>query len=391
MYGWPGVREALMTARSSWSDDVIRGSANTRREISQQPALWRQVGPAVDDARTFTAPITSGRALRVVLTGAGSSSFVGEVVAPAVRRHLSSRVDVVATTDIVADPRDCFGDDEPTLLVSFARSGDSPESVAAIELADHLLTDVWHLVFTCNPKGQLAARFEAEERAHIVLMPDGANDQGFAMTSSFTSMALAALLTLGPTQAGIPDRLASLADDVMPAWESQAKELPTHGFERVVYLGSGSLKGLAHESALKVLELTAGQTLALGDSPLAFRHGPKAVLNDRTLVVVYLSNDPHTRRYDLDLLAELRRTRGDHVLAVTADHADEVSAGTPWLLPVSQDLPDAALALPAAVMAQLVALNFSMAAGLTADNPFPSGEVNRVVQGVRIHPYDHVR
>jgi tagatose-6-phosphate ketose/aldose isomerase len=377
---------------TSPSDDVTRGAANTRREIGQQPALWRQVGGAVADARAFVAPLVSRPALRVVFTGAGSSSFVGEVVAPVVRRHLRRRVDVVATTDIVTDPRDCFSEDVPTLLVSCARSGDSPESVTATELAGRVLSEVHHLVLTCNPTGHLAARYGAEGRAHTVLMPDGANDQGFAMTSSFTSMTLAAMLTLGPADDGIADRLARLAGSVMPRWEAQAEELADNGYERVVYLGSGCLKGIAHESALKVLELTAGRTLALGDSPLAFRHGPKSVLDDSTLVVVYLSNDPYTRRYDLDLLAELRRSRGDqHVLAVTADHGDEVSAGTPWLVPDGRDLSDAALALPAVVLAQLVALHFSMASGLHADNPFPSGEVNRVVQGVRIHPFDRPR
>lgn len=379
--------------RGPLTDDVLRGATHTRQEIAQQPALWRQVSAGVAEARAFVAPLVARPGLRVVLTGAGTSAFAGEVVAPALRRDLRCRVDAVATTDIVADPADCFSEDLPTLLVSFARSGDSPESVAATELADQVLSEVHHLVLTCNPDGQLARRYGSQSRARVVQMPNAANDQGFAMTSSFTSMMLAALLTFDPASGtGLAERLAGMVDDVMPAWDAQAEELAGRGYERVVYLGSGALKGLAQESALKVLELTAGRTIAMGDSPLAFRHGPKSVLDDRTLVVVYLSNDPYTRRYDLDLLAELRRSRGDRdVLAVTADHGDEVSASSRWLLPDSRDLSDPALALPAVVLAQLVALQFSMALGLAADNPFPSGEVNRVVQGVRIHPYDRLR
>jgi tagatose-6-phosphate ketose/aldose isomerase len=143
---------------------------------------------------------------------------------------------------------------------------------------------------------------------------------------------------------------------------------------------------------LKALELTAGRAVAMGDSPLAFRHGPKSVLDDTTLVVVYVSNDPYTRAYDLDLLGELRRSRGsEDVLAVTADHGDDVSSGSAWVLPDAADLHDAALALPAVLCAQLVALHSSMTLGLNADNPFPSGEVNRVVQGVEIHAFDSVR
>lgn len=383
-----------MTGHNAPLSDAVRdAAAHTLREIAQQPSLWRRLSEPVPAARSFVAPVLAQPAARVVLTGAGTSAFAGEVLAPALRRSLGRRVDPISTTDVVADPADCFAGDVPTLLVSFARSGDSPESVAATELADQLLSDVHHLVLSCNADGELARRYGAHERAHVVLMPPEANDQGFAMTSSFTSLTLSALLALDASAAlDLGDRLADVAAAVLPTWEEGARELASRGYHRLVYLGSGALKGLAHESALKVLELTAGRAVAMGDSPLAFRHGPKSVLDDRTLAVVYLSNDPYTRAYDLDLLQELRRSRGaEHVLAVTADHGDDVSRDNPWLVPDGADLPDTALAVPAVLAAQLIAVSSSMALGLTADNPFPSGEVNRVVQGVRIHPFDPVR
>ena len=206
-------------------------------------------------------------------------------------------------------------------------------------------------------------------------------------------MTLSALLALDPSNDhGLAARLADIGDAVGPGWAAATRELAERSYERVVYLGSGALEGLAHESALKLLELTAGRVVAMGDSPLAFRHGPKSVLDDRTLVVVYLSNDPYTRAYDLDLLDELRGTRDDKdVLAITADHGDAASAATPWLVPDAVGLPDSALALPAVLFAQYLGLHCSMASGLTADNPFPDGEVNRVVKGVRIHGFDRLR
>ncbi len=78
-------------------------------------------------------------------------------------------------------------------------------------------------------------------------------------------------------------------------------------WKRIVYLGSGGLQGAARESALKVLELTAGKLAAFYDSPTGFRHGPKSLVDNETLVVVFVSSHPYTRQYDLDLLAELRR------------------------------------------------------------------------------------
>lgn len=371
-------------------DDAIRQGARwTTSEIAQQPRLWREVGAAASSpTKDFLAPVLARDGLRVVLAGAGTSAFAGQVLAATLARRLGVQVDAVATTDLVANPRNCLARDVPTLLVSFARSGDSPESVASTQLADQCLSEVHHLLVTCNPDGRLARHHGQDASSHVMLMPPGADDRGFAMTSSFTCMALATLLALDPSpEPDLAARLADTADAVLAPWGRRAERLSRHGYQRIVYLGSGPLKGLARESALKVLELTAGAMVAMGDSPLAFRHGPKAVLDDRTLVVVYLSNDPYTRAYDLDLLAEVRRTQGaEHVLAVTADHGDLPDDDSTWTLPGAADLDDAALAIPAVLCAQLIALHCSMSLGLTADNPFPSGDVNRVVQGVTVHP-----
>lgn len=376
------------------SEAVLEGARHTRQEIDQQPALWRRV-PGVIDAgsRDFVAHALADPDVQVVLAGAGTSAYAGEVLAPSLRRSLRRRVASVPTTDVVADPLGCFAQDVPTLLVSFARSGDSPESVAAAALADQLLTNVQHLVLTCNPDGQLARQYGTRTSAHVVHMPEGANDQGFAMTSSFTSMMLAAQLLLDPEGSdGLADRVAPVGERVLSAWDAAAQDLSGRGYRRVVYLGSGPFQGLAHESALKLLELTAGRVLALAGSSLGFRHGPKSVLDEDTLAVVYLSNDPHTRAYDLDLWHELRGSGGaERVMAISADHGDDASRATPWLLGDAAHLNDSALALPAVLFAQQFALHNSMRLGLTADNPFLGGEVNRVVQGVKIHDLDSSR
>lgn len=380
----------MMPESKPVSDNTVAGAEHTTREIAQQPELWRQVPSRIEPGLSeFVGEVIAKPNARVVLTGAGTSSFAGQVLAPALRRTLHRRVDAVATTDVVADPSGCLGEDVPTLLVSFARSGDSPESVAAVELADQMITDVRHLVLTCNPEGRLAREHGARQAAKVVLMPDGANDQGFAMTSSFTSMTLAALLVLAPTyEENLAVKVADIGTAVLSGGDAEIRELSQRAHERVVYLGSGALKGLARESALKLLELTAGRVVAIGDSPLAFRHGPKSILDNRTLVVVYLSNNPYTRAYDLDLLDELRQAPGGHeVIAVTADHSDAASNTTSWLVPNATTLSDASLALPAVLFAQNFALHSSSARGLTADNPFPDGQVNRVVEGVRIHPF----
>jgi tagatose-6-phosphate ketose/aldose isomerase len=363
----------------------------TAREIAQQPALWEEVGAMTlamrEQTEAFLRPLLERAELRIVLAGAGTSAFAGEILAPVLSRALGRHVDAAATTDIVSNPRECFTEDRPTLLVSFARSGDSPESVAATKLAAQCLSECFHLIVTCNREGQLFRGHHDAKGSLVLLMPEAANDQAFAMTSSFTCMLLATLLALGGAapEGGLVGRLAAAAQTVLSTRGEEARELAEQGFDRVVYLGSGPLKGLARESALKLLELTAGRVIAYFDSPLGFRHGPKSILDDRTLVLVYLSNDPYTRQYDLDIVQELRGAlRPGRLIAITAQD-DSMPHDGVWHIAGLDDIGDAALALPYVLCAQLIALHFSLALGKAPDNPFPSHEVNRVVQGVTIH------
>jgi tagatose-6-phosphate ketose/aldose isomerase len=363
------------------------GGLATAREIAQQPGLWRECAAAVRDRSeqidAFRTPLLDDPGTRVILTGAGTSAFIGQILAPGLARTLRRRVDAVPSTDIVSNPLDHFADDAPTLLVSFARSGDSPESLAATRLADQCLARVQHLILTCNAAGALATDHIGRAESLVLTMPERANDTGFAMTSSFTCMLLTAELVLA---AGRPDiaRLAGAGEQALASLPHRAARLAGQGFDRVVYLGSGPLLGLAREAALKMLELTAGRIATWFDSPLGFRHGPKAVLNDRTLVVVLASGDAYTRRYDDDIIAELGpRLAPGGLVVVTAGGSPDPEA---WTLP---DLGAGAGALGAVVRAlpiQILALEFSLALGLTPDNPFPAGQVTRVVEGVRIHP-----
>ncbi|TFD08218.1 SIS domain-containing protein [Cryobacterium sp. TMT1-66-1] len=365
------------------------GSQATVREIIQQPEVWREAASAIAALRqeldAFLAPLLARPDLRILLTGAGTSAFAGEIAAPALSRLLDRRVEGLATTAIVSNPREYLSEDLPTLLISFARSGNSPESIAATRLADECLTDVSHLVLTCDREGSLYREHEGREKSMTVLMPGRANDEGFAMTSSFTSMLLSCLLILGGENDSAVNALAAAATQIFQSRQEAIRQLAANGYDRIVYLGSGPLTGLARESALKLLELTAGQVVTYFDSALGFRHGPKAVLDDNTLVVVYVSSDPYTCQYDLDIIAELRSTQNpESVIAITSEPLPS-SHGKSWVLEGLTGLNDAYLAVGYVIVAQILGLSFALQLGTTADNPFPGGDVNRVVQGVSIH------
>jgi tagatose-6-phosphate ketose/aldose isomerase len=355
-------------------------------EIGQQPDVWREVAGRDDEAVAgFLSEVTGRPDIRIVLTGAGSSAFLGEIAAPALRRHLQRRVEAIATTSIVASPHDFLERHTPTLLVSFGRSGNSPESLATTALADEFVDDVWHLILTCDPDGQLGRAHNGRANSCVVYMPERTNDTGFAMTSSLTSMLLTCLRLLGPATAADGEPLARAAEHVA-GLQPDIRTLAQTKKQRFVYLGSGPLGGLAHESALKMLELTAGEVVTYFDSPLGFRHGPKSALDGDTLAVVYVSTDPYTRRYDLDIIAEIRAQLGqDAVVAISTEPIPD-TYGPAFVLPGLDGLDDARVALPYLVFAQYLALFTALEHGKTPDNPFPSGEVNRVVQGVTIYP-----
>lgn len=369
--------------------DVVTGAA-TEQEILRQPAVWRETAALIERRRSeidaFLAPLLARHDLRIVFAGAGTSAFIGEVLAPSLTARLHRRLEAVPTTDLVSNPRAFFAEDVPTLLVSFARSGNSAESVAATDLADHLLSEVHHLVVTCDALGALHEKHQDSPRSFALLLPEGTNDTGFAMTSSFTSMLLAALLVLSGDDGAVVEAVAAAGEQMLQGRE-RVRALAARAPQRVVLLGSGPLKGLARESALKMLELTAGRIVTLFDSSLGFRHGPKAVLDDTTLVILNVSSDPYTRRYDIDMAHEL-------IDGVGADSVVVLSAGRTleggWAVEGLDGLDDAYLVPAFVIVAQLLGLYSSHRLGLDIDNPFPDGSLNRVVQGVTIHRLEDV-
>jgi tagatose-6-phosphate ketose/aldose isomerase len=370
------------------------GAVWTAREIEQQPAMLRETIAMLSarkaEVEKFVRPLLVQSDMRTILTGAGTSAFIGECLAPYLAARLLGRVEAIATTDLVSAPNLYFEPQTPTLLVSFARSGNSPESVAAVELANRCVGVIHHLAVTCNPQGALVDKLSHGGNGLTILLPEATHDRSFAMTSSFSCMMVAALAALSGLDGMQPriERIAQSVAGVITAQAEAMRMLAAQRHERVVFLGSHMLKGLAREAALKLLELTDGQVVSAFDSAMGFRHGPKAIVDAHTLVVVFLSNNAYTRRYDLDLLEEVRRDgRSGGLLAICA-HDGDVPAGVERVVvPGMQDADDVDLLVPYIIAPQMYAFEQSLVRGITPDSPNRSGTVNRVVQGVRIHPF----
>lgn len=371
---------------------------NTAKEIIQQPDTWREsVKNLIKnkiEIKSFIDSFLSKKEFRIILTGAGTSAFAGEVCEPYLTSLLNKRVEAIATTDLVASPKSYFIKGMPTLLISFARSGNSPESVHAVNLANQLVDDLYQVVITCNENGKLAKNTVNDEKSLLLLMPPQTNDLGFAMTSSFTTMVLNAMAVFNINNienfSSDVDKLSNSVNDFIENNIEKVTSLANEDFERIVYLGSSTSKGIARESALKVLELTAGKVNASYDTPLGFRHGPKSVVDDETVSVIYISNDEYIRQYDLDLAKEmLAHKKNDKVVIVGDNIEEDILNKADYVFNVENINytveNEVLLPLQQIIFGQMLSFLKSVNLGITPDNPCPTGEVNRVVQGVILH------
>ena len=368
----------------------------TATEIRQQPELWRETYKLILDQKEAIQRFINknvDKNTRIVLTGAGTSDYVGDTVALELNKKLEAKVEAIATTDIVSNPNEHIEKNVKTILVSYARSGNSPESIGAYDLFENNVDDITQIVITCNKDGDLAKRCVNNEKNMLVLMPEKSNDKSFAMTSSFSCMTLATLLIFDieniENNKEFVEIVSAQAEEILDNRWSEIKQLVDYEAERVVYLGSGTLKGLCQERALKNLELTSGQVTTVCESVLGFRHGPKSIINDKTLVIIMATNEEYTKLYDIDLIKEIHNDLGNHKLAVITYENDEIMKEncTNYICIDGKAIPNIYKVFNYMIFGQMFGYLNSLKLNISPDNPRPDGTVNRVVKGVVIHQY----
>ncbi|MBA2733594.1 MAG: hypothetical protein H0U54_11955 [Acidobacteria bacterium] len=204
------------------------------------------------------------------------------------------------------------------------------------------------------------------------------------MTSSFSNLVLAGLAFkhFSELEQALP-RIAVDVGNSLAGLDEKARAIAARPFSRSVILASNSLLGAAREASLKILEMTAGQIPVLTETYLGLRHGPMSFLREDTLVLCFLSSSPDIRRYEQDLLEELRaKNLGEVVVITPVELGVSVTHQIRAMAPL---LPDRLRTPFEIVFAQLLGLHLSLRAGLDPDNPSPEGVINRVVQGVRLY------
>jgi tagatose-6-phosphate ketose/aldose isomerase len=389
------------------SEKVARGLEHTPAEIAQQPGTWLSTFELFRGKREqvaeFLALAGIGASPRprptVFLIGAGTSDYIGQSLTYLLRRCWNCEVIAVPSTDLLTHMDEWMIPEKKYLWISFSRSGDSPEGVAVLESARKKHPEIHHLVVSCNANGRMMREIADEPNGLGICLDDAVNDRGLAMTSSFSNMVI-----FGQCLAHVNDlgryeevllQMVEAGRDFLPRAADCASALAKDAYTKACFVGSGALRAVAKESALKLLELTAGKTLTMSESVLGLRHGPMAALDQSTLFVCFLSGDRRVQPYERDLLDEIGKKRlvGCRVV-VGASEADRDSFAEHYLaLNVAPNLASTAASgigddyRPAVdvIFGQLLGLFGSLQWNLRPDCPSPSGAISRVVQNVIIH------
>ena len=378
-----------------------RGLEHTPREIWQQPDTWRTTfelcsgrrGELNDVLRRAGVGRGNMSSPTVYLVGAGTSDYTGRALASLLRQRWSCDVWPIPSTTLLTEFEEYHRPGREYLWISFSRSGESPEGVALLEQALDRRREIRHLLITCNPQAPMAqVCLQNPDRAVALVLDDAVNDRGLAMTSSFSNMVLAGqcvghlddLAQFGEVVA----QLSETGRQFLPAAAEAAESTTLLGCTRTCFVGAGALRAVADESALKVVELSAGKVTTLAETPLGLRHGPLSSVDSQTLFVAFLSSDPRRRGYELDLLREIDRKRLGRVrVAVTAPGGEDGSSLVDYDLSLEcpANFPDQYRPVLDVMLGQLIGLFASMRSGLRPDQPSPNGTITRVVAPIKLY------
>ncbi len=393
-----------MTALSTFIDlpfdeKEALGLLFTPAEIAQQPETWRTTLSIFEQHQARIAAFLDVAGVRdsvegrptVVLIGAGTSDYVGEALEFLLRRKWGCEVFPVASTDLLPNLDEYIVHGRRYLWISFSRSGDSPEGVAVLEQALERYPSIFHIVVTCNAEARMAALCEGMANAYVIVLDDSVNDRSLAMTSSFTNMIIMGQCLANAWSIGsyrpVLNALVLAGDDLLFSAERRAEGIAKRDFARICFVGAGPLASVAKESALKVLEMTAGRIKTMSETVLGLRHGPMAALDKDTLFVCFVSGDGRRAQYARDLLREIgeKNVVAERVAMGPLSVAEYLSSDCDFYLPIRVDVDDAYRPVLDVIFGQLLGLYCSVAHQLRPDSPSAEGVINRVVQEFRIY------
>lgn len=331
------------------------------QEISSQPRAWSAALAAVRERGKDIDALFRGRdpVEEVLVLGCGSSYYLSLSAAHSFQKFLGLPARAVPSSEAIFYPEAVYPRHRRLLVVGVSRSGETTETVVALRRAA-ALSGVRLLSVSCRPDSGFA------DLGGVHLALPESDETSVVMTRSFSSMLLAlqAVAALASGDARRLKVLASLpaaASSVLEAARPVAERLGAdRSLRRFVFLGSGPLYGIASEGMLKIKEMALTDSEAYHS--LEYRHGPKSIADEATLVVGLLSEA--ARDEEVKLLSELGSLGARNLVVGPAVN------GADNLVPLPGEGLDEWLRSPLAVIPlQLLACHRALSFGLDPDQP----------------------
>jgi glucosamine--fructose-6-phosphate aminotransferase (isomerizing) len=275
----------------------------TIQEILFQPQAWQKTIDSFEKNKTEIAKyLMIYQDAELVFTGCGTSYYLSLIAANLYSRLDQQKAQGVPASEINLYPDAVFTRGQKYLLIPFSRSGKTAETLETLNYFKKEFS-AGRFLITCTAESEMTRLSEK-----VFLCPSAAEKTKY-MTKSFTSMLLAWQLMItyktgNKTYQAELIQLPSHGERLLKQFQLFCEKLASnYHFTLHVYLGHGPRYGIAAESMLKLTEMA--RTPAVVYHGLEFLHGPKYSVNDRTLIIYFLSDS--AKEQEIDLLTKIRK------------------------------------------------------------------------------------
>lgn len=372
----------------------------TCREMVSQPSLWLEgvniISEYKDKIEKFVHEIKSIKDLRIYLVGAGSSAKAAAIVENYLKRVTGLEVCSISSTNLITQPDNYIVDDKPALLVSFGSSGNTTEGLEAVRILEEKCKRLYQILIICSAKGEIVERYSKKEGVLYIPVPEGTKGRSMAATGEFTLLVQYALMIFDISKINyyreMFDKAAKDAEGFFERDIYKVHAATNKKYDVVAALGSNALTSLASEMCLKIGELSSGIQGTQFNPTLEFRHGPKLIMNSKSLISFFISSDPLTKKYEIDMLKECSSDkRNSTIAAVSMDYDREIDESCDYYIYFNRDgfkyLDDSHIIFQYALYLQSFAILKAIELGIAPDTlgSDKSGFVNKVAKGVKIY------
>jgi len=338
-----------------------RRGVHTFSEIQTQAESWEGVFKRLDRQTAELQEACAGKD-EVIFTGCGSAFNVSYAVAPFFQKHTGKTCRVVHASDLMTNPDSFINGKKKTLVIGYSRSGNTTESVRALETAKK--TGATTIAVVCFSESKMAVK------AHRAIVLEEAFEKSVTTTRSLTSMVLA-----GNYLAGICEekdalcrelkKLPALARQKMDQFHEIGEKIGNDlNIRKFAFLGNGSYYGLAREAQLKVKEMV----LLPSDSyvSLDFQHGPMSNVDEHMLVTILVPDAG--RKYDIELSKNMKAI-GGKIFVICDRSSGEFDEYADYMLELNTGLGDGIRNILYMPVLQIMAYYRSLKEGFDPDNP----------------------